>query len=77
MCLGIPGRITEVWAREDGAPMAHADFVGEVKKVCLAYHPQLTIGDYVIMHMGYAVSKIEEDEAIKTIGMMKEYGVVQ
>jgi hydrogenase expression/formation protein HypC len=75
MCLGIPGRITEVWHSE-GAPMAHADFDGRVRRVCLAYLPDLTIGDYVITHMGYALTRIDEADAAATLAMMREYGVL-
>jgi hydrogenase expression/formation protein HypC len=76
MCLGIPGRITEVW-EEDGAPMANADFVGETRKVCLAYLPDLKVGDFVITHMSYALTKVTEEDAAETIRTMKEYGVLQ
>jgi hydrogenase expression/formation protein HypC len=75
MCLGIPGRITEVW-REGEAPMAHADFAGAKRRVCLAYLPDLVVGDYVIAHMGYALTKIGEDDALATLGTMREYGVL-
>lgn len=77
MCLGIPGRITEKYTREDGAPMARADFAGEMRDVCLAYLPDLAIGDYVIMHMGFALTKLDEADAEETVQTMKEYGVLQ
>ena len=76
MCLGIPGRITETWTGDDGAPMARADFAGETRDVCLAYLPDLTIGDYVIMHMGFALTRLEEADAEETVRTMKEYGVL-
>jgi hydrogenase expression/formation protein HypC len=75
MCLGIPGRITEVW-KEGEAPMAHADFAGRVRRVCLAYLPDLAVGDYVITHMGYALTRLEEADAAATLAMMREYGVL-
>ena len=75
MCLGIPGRIIEVW-HEDGAPMARADFDGRLRRVCLAYLPDLAVGDYVITHMGYALNRIDEADAAATIAMMREYGVL-
>jgi hydrogenase expression/formation protein HypC len=75
MCLGIPGRITEVW-KEGDAPMAHADFAGARRRVCLAYLPDLGVGDYVITHMGYALTKLSEQDARETLGLMREYGVV-
>jgi hydrogenase expression/formation protein HypC len=76
MCLGIPGRITEVYTSEDGAPMAHADFAGEMRRICLAYLPGLTVGDYVIVHMGYALTRLDEADAAQTLATMREYGVL-
>jgi hydrogenase expression/formation protein HypC len=75
MCLGIPGRITEVW-EEGGAPMADADFAGARRRICLAYLPDLAVGDYVITHMGYALTKISESDALVTLGMMRSCGVL-
>ena len=75
MCLGIPGRITEVW-REGAAPMARADFAGTERRVCLAYLPDLAVGDYVVAHMGYALTRIEETDAVETLSTMREYGVL-
>jgi hydrogenase expression/formation protein HypC len=75
MCLGIPGRITEVW-EEGGAPMADADFAGTRRRICLAYLPDLAVGDYVITHMGYALTKISESDAQVTLGMMRSCGVL-
>jgi hydrogenase expression/formation protein HypC len=75
MCLGIPGRVTEIW-KEGDAPMAHADFAGTRRRICLAYLPDLVVGDYVITHMGYALTRLTEDDARETLAMMREYGVV-
>src|SRR5579859_4915017 len=75
MCLGIPGRITEIWT-EASVPMAHADFAGTARKICLAYVPGLGVGDYVITHMGYALTHISEEDARQTLEMMREYGVL-
>jgi hydrogenase expression/formation protein HypC len=75
MCLGIPGRIMERWD-EDGAPMARADFAGEERKVCLAYLPYLSVGDFVIAHMGFALTKVDEETAASTTELMREYGVL-
>jgi hydrogenase expression/formation protein HypC len=76
VCLGVPGRIARVWQREDGAMMAEADFVGEAREVCLAYLPDLVPGDYVITHMGYALTRVDEQTARSTIETMREYGVL-
>jgi hydrogenase expression/formation protein HypC len=75
MCLGIPGRITERW-QEQGVPMAHADFAGTVRRICLAYLPDLEVGHYVIAHMGYALTRIDEADAAGTLSTMREYGVL-
>lgn len=75
MCLGVPGRITEIW-QEDGALMAHADFAGELKKICLNYLPNLEVGDFVIIHAGFALTRLDEGEAAQTNALMREYGVL-
>ena len=75
MCLGIPGRITDVW-EEGGAPMADADFAGTQRRISLAYLPDLGVGDYVIAHMGYALTKINESEALLTLDVMRSCGML-
>ncbi len=75
MCLGIPGRITEIWDETSGARMARVEFPGEAKVACLAYLPDLQIGDYTILHAGFALTKIDEDSAKVTLATMTEYGV--
>ncbi|BBZ05272.1 hydrogenase assembly protein HypC [Mycolicibacterium chitae] len=75
MCLGIPGRITEIWDEATGARMARVAFPGEEKLACLAYLPDLQVGDYTILHAGFALTKIDEDTARVTIATMTEYGV--
>ncbi len=75
MCLGIPGKIVEIWDEPNGARMAHVEFPGEVKKLCLAYLPDMQIGEYTIAHAGFALTRIEEASALITIATMAEYGV--
>lgn len=75
MCLGIPGRVSEVWDEASGARMARVEFPGEVRNLCLAYLPDLQIGDYTIAHAGFALSRIDEDTARSTLATMAEYGV--
>ncbi len=62
MCLGIPGKVLETFDR-DGLPMAKVEFGGIVKETCLAYTPEARAGDYVIVHVGFAISRIDEAEA--------------
>jgi hydrogenase expression/formation protein HypC len=75
MCLGVPGRITEIW-QQDGATYAHADFVGEIRRICLNYLPDLRVGDFTIVHAGFALTRVDEEEAAETVRMMREVGVL-
>lgn len=77
MCLGVPGRILDRWQGEDGALLAHADFVGEVRVVRLNYLPDLAVGDYTIVHAGFALTRLDAAEADRTIAMMREFGLLQ
>lgn len=61
MCLGVPGRVLSV--SEGELRMGKVSFGGVIKDVCLAYVPEAGVGDYVIVHVGFAISKIDEDEA--------------
>lgn len=63
MCLGVPGKVLSVEMRDDGMSMGRVSFGGVVKEVCLAYTPDVEVGEYVIVHVGFAISKVDEDEA--------------
>ena len=64
MCLGVPGRITEIWQHETtGLAMGKVSFSGIGKEVCLSCVPDAEVGDYVVVHVGFAISKVDEDEA--------------
>jgi hydrogenase expression/formation protein HypC len=70
MCLGIPGKVVEI--RDDGPlRMGKVDFGGVRKEACLAYLPDIALGDYVIVHVGFAISKLDEDEALKTLELLR------
>lgn len=75
MCLGIPGKIVEV---QDSPPMrmGRVDFGGVVRDVCLAYVPEANVGDYVIVHVGFAISRLDEEEARETLQLMAEAGIL-
>lgn len=76
MCLGIPGRIIEV--QEGGLMrMGKVDFGGVARQVCLAYVPEAQVGDYVIVHVGFAISRLEEAEARETLQLLAEAGVLE
>ena len=77
MCLGVPGRITERWHEADGQILAKADFVGEQRVIRLNYLPDLDVGDYTIVHAGYALTRLDEAEAHRTIAMMREVGLLE
>jgi len=72
MCLGIPGRIIDI--RDDGGlPMGTVDFAGVRREVCLAYiRDEVEPGDYAIVHVGFAISKVDEEEARRTYELLKE-----
>ena len=70
MCLGIPGKVVEI---NDEGPlrMARVDFGGVRKEAFLAYLPEVVLGDYVIVHVGFAISQLDEDEALKTLEILR------
>ena len=76
MCLGIPGRITEI-RDEAGLAMGKVDFGGVRKDACLAYLPEVKLGDYVIVHVGFAISKVDEVEALETLRILDSMGVME
>jgi len=75
MCLGVPGRIEDVW-EADGTRMATVDFGGVRKEVCLAYVPDVTVGDYTIVHVGFALTKLDEKSALETLELFKSVGLL-
>ena len=75
MCLGIPGKVIEIW-EEAGTRMACVDFGGTTKTVCLAYLPETQIGEYTIVHAGFAITRLDEVSAIETLKMFDDLGVL-
>ncbi|MFW5941503.1 MAG: HypC/HybG/HupF family hydrogenase formation chaperone [bacterium] len=71
MCLGVPGRIIEKYENE-GLLMGRVDFGGAVREVCLAYTPEAAVGEYALIHAGFAISLIEEQEARETLELLEE-----
>lgn len=76
MCLAIPGRVDSIY-ETNGARMGSVDFGGIRKEVCLAYVPTLEIGDYTIVHVGFALSKIDEAAARQTLRVFAEMGLLE
>jgi hydrogenase expression/formation protein HypC len=76
MCLGIPGKITAV--REDTfLRTGTVDFGGVSRDVCLAYVPEAQVGDYVIVHVGFAINMLDEEEAQATLALLREMGGIE
>jgi hydrogenase expression/formation protein HypC len=71
MCLGIPGKVLEIYDTNN-MKMGKVDFGGVVKEACLEYLPEIKVGSYVIVHVGFALSEVDEEEAHKTIEMIRE-----
>ncbi len=76
MCLGIPGKVTEIWD-EAGTRMSTVDFGGTTKTVCLAYLPDMAVGEYTIVHAGFALTRLDEASANETLRMFAELGILE
>jgi hydrogenase expression/formation protein HypC len=72
MCLAIPGKIESISSRDPLLRMGKVNFGGIIKQVSLAYVPEAELGDYVIVHVGFALSRVDEDEARKIFEYLKE-----
>lgn len=72
MCLGVPGKILSIEPNPMGMPMGKVSFAGITKDICLAYVPDAQVGEYVIVHVGFAISKVDEQEAIQVFAFLKE-----
>lgn len=71
MCLGVPGKIIEIYDR-NGLAMGKIDFGGVFREACLAYVPEAQIGDYTVIHVGFALNLIDEAEALETLALLKQ-----
>ncbi|MEV3931753.1 MULTISPECIES: HypC/HybG/HupF family hydrogenase formation chaperone [unclassified Streptomyces] len=75
MCLAVPGRVlgtTEV----DGTVMADVDFGGVRKEVCLQYIPDAAVGEYVVVHVGFAIQRLDEESALRTLADFDRLGIL-
>ncbi len=73
MCLGIPGKVLSITERDE-LPMGRVEFGGIVKEVCMAYVPEAEVGDYVLVHVGFAISRIDEQEAQEIFQYIEQIG---
>jgi hydrogenase expression/formation protein HypC len=73
MCLAIPGKVVEI-NNQNGMQMARVAFGGVTRDACLEYVPETQIGDYVLVHVGFAISRVNEEEARRTYEALAELG---
>jgi hydrogenase expression/formation protein HypC len=71
MCLGVPGKILEIYEVES-LKMGKVDFGGVTREACLEYVPEAQVGDYAVVHVGFAISLVSEEEAQATLEMLRE-----
>ncbi len=76
MCLAVPGQILETHD-DRGVRMATIDFDGIRKEICLAYLPDLAVGDYAIVHVGFAIAQVDEASALESLAMFCQLGTLQ
>ena len=73
MCLGIPGKLVEI-SREQDLLMGKVDFGGVCKRVCLETVPDIAVGDYALVHVGFATARIDEEEARRVFALLESMG---
>ena len=76
MCLAVPGRVMSLEIRDD-TPMAEVDFGGVRKEVCLQYIPDVRIGEYVVVHVGFAIQRLDEQSAMETLANFEKLGILE
>ena len=73
MCLAIPGKVLDTYDRK-GLRMSKVQFGGVVRETCLEYVPEAKVGDYVLVHVGFALSTVDAEEAARTYALLEEIG---
>lgn len=76
MCLAVPGRVVSIHD-EEGQTMAQVDFGGLRKEVCLDYIPDAEVGEYVIVHVGFAIQRLDEESAQQTLASFERLGILE
>ena len=76
MCLAVPGRVLSV-TEKDGIKMADVDFGGLRKEVCLDYIPDVQVDEYVIVHVGFAIQRLDERSAQETLANFEKLGILE
>ncbi len=75
MCLAVPGQVISIYDAV-GTRMGRVNFGGIIKEVCLAYLPDIAVGDYTMVHVGFAISRVDEDSARKTLYAFQQMGLL-
>ncbi|MBW7881924.1 MAG: HypC/HybG/HupF family hydrogenase formation chaperone [Caldilineaceae bacterium] len=76
MCLGLPGKVVEIY-EANNTRMGLVDFGGVKKEVCLAYVPEVVEGDYTIVHVGFAITRLDEASAQETLALFHQLGIIE
>jgi hydrogenase expression/formation protein HypC len=76
VCLGVPGKIIDIY-ESGGLRMGKVSFGGVIKEVCLAYVPEASVGDYTVIHVGFALTILNEAEALQTLNLLQQLGGVE
>jgi hydrogenase expression/formation protein HypC len=76
MCLGVPGKIVEIYPKEN-MRMCKIDFGGTTREACLDFIPEAKVGDYTIIHVGFAISLLSEEEAMETLALLQEIADIE
>lgn len=76
MCLGVPGKVVDLYEK-GGLKMAKVDFGGIFREACLDYVDEVNVGDYCIIHVGFAISVLSESEAMETLELLRQIGAIE
>ncbi|MBI5029203.1 MAG: HypC/HybG/HupF family hydrogenase formation chaperone [Chloroflexi bacterium] len=71
MCLGVPGKVVEIY-EAGGLKMGKVDFGGVTREACLAYVPDIQVGEYTVIHVGFAINRLDEAEAQESLALLQE-----
>jgi hydrogenase expression/formation protein HypC len=77
MCLAVPGRVLSIEGADPAFRTGNVDFCGVRKSVNLAFTPEVELGDFVLVHVGFAISRVDEEEAARTYAYLKEIGALE
>ena len=76
MCLGVPAKIIDIY-QTNGLAMGRVDFGGVTQEVCLAYVPEAKVGQYAVIHVGFAINLLDEEEAQATLELLRQMGELE